>query len=184
MSSSIDMIRPKNFRDVARSLSAWVSPPPFPLGRLMRGGKFDTLSSLEELGSPRTILNLRRGPDPDHLDVSLRHVPALDSMEIYDMGTPKVRRWLGEVLDVLVDPDLAWPVYMHCTSGRDRTGVVAATVLMLLDVPEDAIVREYMLSDGADRGAIVRGIRALSAAKVSSLVDVSKLRRALRGDET
>lgn len=39
------------------------------------------------------------------------------------------------------------PVYFHCTAGKDRTGVCAAIVLMLLGVPDDEIVREFLLTN-------------------------------------
>lgn len=41
------------------------------------------------------------------------------------------------------------PALFHCAAGKDRTGVVAAMVLGLLDVPQDAIVDDYHASVGA-----------------------------------
>lgn len=38
------------------------------------------------------------------------------------------------------------PTVFHCAAGKDRTGVVAAIVLGLLGVEEDAIVADYMAS--------------------------------------
>jgi protein-tyrosine phosphatase len=37
-------------------------------------------------------------------------------------------------------------VAFHCMAGRDRTGMVAATLLRLLDTPVDAIVADYLQS--------------------------------------
>jgi protein-tyrosine phosphatase len=42
--------------------------------------------------------------------------------------------------------DAAYPVYVHCTWGRDRTGVVSAVVLLALGASRDAIMQEYLLS--------------------------------------
>jgi hypothetical protein len=42
--------------------------------------------------------------------------------------------------------DSAYPVYFHCTWGRDRTGVLAAIVLAALGAPRQAILSEYALS--------------------------------------
>ena len=39
------------------------------------------------------------------------------------------------------------PLYFHCTAGKDRTGVCAAVLLMLLGVSEDDIVREFLLTN-------------------------------------
>lgn len=38
------------------------------------------------------------------------------------------------------------PTLFHCAAGKDRTGVVAALVLGLLDIEEDAIVADYLRS--------------------------------------
>jgi protein tyrosine phosphatase (PTP) superfamily phosphohydrolase (DUF442 family) len=40
----------------------------------------------------------------------------------------------------------AYPLYAHCTWGRDRTGVFFALILLALDVSRDEILREYLLS--------------------------------------
>lgn len=39
------------------------------------------------------------------------------------------------------------PLYFHCTAGKDRTGVSAAILLTLLGVPDDDIVREFLLTN-------------------------------------
>lgn len=38
------------------------------------------------------------------------------------------------------------PFLVHCTSGKDRTGIAAALVLSALDVPRDAIFADYLAS--------------------------------------
>ncbi len=40
----------------------------------------------------------------------------------------------------------AYPVYFHCTWGRDRTGVVAALILLALGATTEDVMREYLLS--------------------------------------
>lgn len=52
-------------------------------------------------------------------------------------------RDVGEFRD-----DLEFPVFIHCTSGKDRTGIVIASVLWLLDISEDIIRKAYLLSEG------------------------------------
>lgn len=39
------------------------------------------------------------------------------------------------------------PLYFHCTAGKDRTGVCAAMLLMLLGMDDDAIVEEFLLTN-------------------------------------
>jgi protein-tyrosine phosphatase len=42
------------------------------------------------------------------------------------------------------------PTLIHCVAGRDRTGIVVACVLDLLDVPDDTIAADYALSSVVD----------------------------------
>jgi protein-tyrosine phosphatase len=53
-----------------------------------------------------------------------------------------------EVLAILTDP-AAYPVLLHCTAGKDRTGVLIALVLSLLGVPDETIVEDYARSGPA-----------------------------------
>lgn len=39
-----------------------------------------------------------------------------------------------------------YPVYFHCTYGRDRTGVIGALLLLTLGASRDAVMDEYLLS--------------------------------------
>jgi protein-tyrosine phosphatase len=43
------------------------------------------------------------------------------------------------------DPD-AYPIYFHCTYGRDRTGVVGALLLLALGATRATVMEEYLLS--------------------------------------
>lgn len=172
--------QPPNYRDVGEALGLWLEPSPLPTGRLLRGGKLDAFSALADVGNPGTILNLRRGPDPHHLTgVTLVQVAADNEQENYDTTARGVRQWLRRVLDVLADPATRWPVYVHCTSGRDRTGIVVATALLLVGVPREVVVEEYMLSEGADLALIQRAIDGLGDPARTLGLDPRKLRAAL-----
>jgi len=41
------------------------------------------------------------------------------------------------------------PALIHCTTGKDRTGWAAATLLMVLGVSDDDVMRDYMLTNTA-----------------------------------
>lgn len=36
---------------------------------------------------------------------------------------------------------------MHCTAGKDRTGILVALLYLLCDVPAEVIAKEYSLTD-------------------------------------
>ena len=40
-----------------------------------------------------------------------------------------------------------YPTLVHCTQGKDRTGIIVALLLFLLDVPLDAISYDYTMSE-------------------------------------
>ena len=40
------------------------------------------------------------------------------------------------------------PILIHCTAGKDRTGLGAALILSALGVPEEVIVDDYLISNG------------------------------------
>jgi protein-tyrosine phosphatase len=52
-----------------------------------------------------------------------------------------------EIIDSLLAFSGA-PLLFHCTSGKDRTGMVAAIVLLAVGVPREAVVEDYILTNG------------------------------------
>ncbi len=72
-------------------------------------------------------------------------------------ATVTVSRWLNIVLVGAALAFLGWfvicrlasatvPLVFHCTSGKDRTGVVAALLQTALGVDDDIVVAEYLAS--------------------------------------
>jgi protein-tyrosine phosphatase len=52
----------------------------------------------------------------------------------------------GDILRRIANPDNL-PTLIHCSAGKDRTGVAAMLILSLLGVPEDVILADYSLSN-------------------------------------
>ena len=142
-----------NFRDVGESLELVADSPVFPTRKLFRGGKIEFVTDAAAIQHPATILNLRRGPDPEHLPASYAHFPASNDLEKYETSNREVRSWLNDVVAFFSQSDTQFPVLIHCTSGKDRTGVVVAALLTIAGIDRSMIVEEYLLSDGEVRSS-------------------------------
>ncbi|KAI2641834.1 tyrosine/serine protein phosphatase [Hypomontagnella submonticulosa] len=52
---------------------------------------------------------------------------------------------IAEALRTLIEPS-SLPLLVHCTQGKDRTGLIVLLALMVLGVPAEAISHDYLLS--------------------------------------
>ncbi len=52
-----------------------------------------------------------------------------------------------------------YPLLLHCTQGKDRSGVLSALVLLLLDIPESVVMADYLITDQLTN--IERGMQAI-----------------------
>ena len=130
----------------------------------------------------RTVVDLRypweingRGRVPDHdgltyYNLSIEHRPydqaglgddvepvtflAERFAEVAQDGVVELR----SVLRVIGD-DQAGPVVFHCASGKDRTGIVAALVLILLGVSEADVVADFALTGLATERLVADWVR-------------------------
>jgi len=134
-------------------------------GRIFRTPRLDGLdeqgwTELVDAGV-RTIVDLRNPheiePLPLPTGVTRHHRPVevwedrdfmarwgdvLDSPEYYRANLEAWPELIVDALRAVADaPDGA--VVIHCSAGRDRTGLVTALLLSLVGVPHDAIVEDY-----------------------------------------
>lgn len=108
----------------------------------------------------RTTLEFEGGRFPvDDVPVDLHHLPLLDALpdpeafkltpgilatqyqEIARDAAPQI----GRVLTIVASRE-THPVIIHCTAGKDRTGVLVAVLLGLLGVDDQTIIDDYALS--------------------------------------
>lgn len=73
------------------------------------------------------------------------------------------RAEIKSIFDVLANEE-NWPVMVHCTQGKDRTGLVVLLVLGLLDVSKEEIKRDYLLS--------IKGLEADFADRVKAIAEI------------
>lgn len=143
--------RPRNFRDVGESLRS-LGVDLIPAGRLYRGGEFDVLCDSQQIhciGTPTTILNIRAKPDNTSVFPSTRfiHMPTKNGPRDYDTSSREVKTWIRDVLTQLSSLNAQdYPLFIHCRSGKDRTGIIVGILLILVGVPLEIVVQEYLLS--------------------------------------
>ncbi len=102
----------------------------------------------------RTVLDLRMeserlsNPDASCVDAKLVFAPLPIP---YGLSAADYLNVLHETPSIAVafhtfgDPE-AYPIYFHCTLGRDRTGIVGALLLLTLGASRETVMQEYLLS--------------------------------------
>jgi protein-tyrosine phosphatase len=145
----------------------------------------DALHRLDPVGGAvlaglelRTILDLRTQLEVDHapsaldgLAVRPTHISILaGDLQALPLELDAIYRYMIDecgdtiagAIKVLSAAD-AFPALVHCSAGKDRTGVVVALILAVLGVPDDVIAADYGLSAGyldAERTPAIGQLRA------------------------
>ena len=144
------------------------------LGGHTRRGVFvrsDTSANLTQEGSAAmlaygitTIVDLRRPSEVvrspyrgDQMGPVYRHLPLIDDdmtarldeapsmLDRYLMMVDECGASIRAIIEALADADGG--LVFHCFAGKDRTGIVAALVLALAGVPDDAIAQDFAETD-------------------------------------
>lgn len=68
-------------------------------------------------------------------------------IEILTSGATMMRTVIRHLLDSYTSEKAPPALFMHCTTGNNRTGIFISLLLLLLHVPRDLIVYEYTLSE-------------------------------------
>ncbi len=119
---------------------------------------------VEERGV-RTVVDLRGATEvdafPNHpmrdAGATIHHVPLIDPakressgfewetmtlIDLYRFILESAGPQFVEVLQIIAEP-ANHPLVFHCAAGKDRAGLIAATVLGLLEVDDEEIVTDY-----------------------------------------
>ncbi len=85
----------------------------------------------------------------------LRAAGAVDEQALAAVMSEIYRRFVRQhapvfsaFLRLLADNTTPLPLVFHCTAGKDRTGWAAALVLLAIGVPRDAVIADFMQSNG------------------------------------
>lgn len=74
--------------------------------------------------------------------------PHMNQMGLQGLALESVNVCTSEVKQVfgVLAKEENWPVLVHCTQGKDRTGLIVMLLLFLLEVDEAAIEKDYLVS--------------------------------------
>jgi len=137
----------RNLRDVGLGINEILARPLLKTGVLYRSGAPNDVSHKNVLPKVRTIINLRRTQDPSFGHIRPLQVAPRETMNNYVFTAYVFQEWIQRLFNTLYDVAI-WPTLLHCTAGKDRTGVVIALILKNIGVPDEAIIKEYMLGEG------------------------------------
>ena len=155
-------------------------------GRLLRG---DALHRLDDAarallaGLPvRTVVDLREDFEarlsPDALDgtgIAVLRMPVFRvTGDSFGQGPEELQAVYDHMVDhcgpalaaavAQVAAEEAQPVLVHCSAGKDRTGIVVALVLSLLGVADEVIAEDYHLTSAYLGEEFTHAVEQLQAA--------------------
>jgi hypothetical protein len=82
----------------------------------------------------------------DAIKILAPHMEDMGLVGLAEQSLDVCTHEVTQVFDVLGE-DKNWPVLVHCTQGKDRTGLIVMLVLLLLGVDEKTIDEDYRLSE-------------------------------------
>ena len=74
------------------------------------------------------------------------HMEAMGLVGLAENSLQVCTKEVKQVFDVLAD-EQNWPVLIHCTQGKDRTGLLVMLILFLLGVDVEAVDEDYRVSE-------------------------------------
>ncbi len=137
-----------NFRDVGGYINLILGEKKLHENQLLRGGSIDYVKTLDEIGQAKSIINMRNGADEAAFDAEYLHFPMSNKIEKYDTSQKEVKIWLNQIIKTFENPAIQFPILVHCLSGKDRTGIVIAAILLIIGIQKEIIIEEYLLSEG------------------------------------
>jgi protein tyrosine/serine phosphatase len=119
----------------------------------------------------RTVVDLRGVAEVDafpnrpmsEAGATVHHVPLIDPekreqagldwetmtlVDLYRFLLERAGTEFVEVMQIIAEP-ANHPLVFHCAAGKDRAGLVAATVLGLLEVDDEEIIADYAATEAA-----------------------------------
>jgi len=85
-------------------------------------------------------------PNKQEEEKLLNSFSNMGEVYLYYIQDPEYGRKIMEALKIIATP-ANHPLVFHCAVGKDRTGILAAILLSVLDVPDEDIIADYALTE-------------------------------------
>ena len=145
-----------NVRDIGGYESTLVEGGRIRQGVFYRGAK---LNSIKKKGKPQLHEELGVGLEIDLRDEQQCTGPYVDGVEYFPVSIPsgteeerftEFAEEYQKIYGKIAETDQV--IYLHCSAGADRTGLVTFMLLALCGVQYEDIARDYMFTNFADQG--------------------------------
>jgi protein-tyrosine phosphatase len=101
----------------------------------------------EAQSAPAQLLRLMANPTQANAALGGGQVETMFAAAYRDfVSLPSAQAAYGQLFAALGQEDTL-PALFHCTTGKDRTGWAAAALLLLLGVPEDVVMEDFLQSN-------------------------------------
>ncbi|MBF0552365.1 MAG: tyrosine-protein phosphatase [Deltaproteobacteria bacterium] len=91
-----------------------------------------------------------------------------DLIQLYRQFVDEYAEAYAQVFDDLAEHGPGMVV--HCTAGKDRSGVAAALVLMAVNVPDETIIADYLLTDQYYAPSVAPPYKRLDPTRIQPLL--------------
>jgi hypothetical protein len=95
--------------------------------------------------------------------------------DLYRRTLPTIGSSLATVIELIVASPGA--TLVHCTAGKDRTGIVVAVVLTAVGVSREQVVADYTVTEGNMEGVLARMATAPGVADAAVVADRARRMR-------
>ncbi|WP_235735477.1 tyrosine-protein phosphatase [Nocardioides alcanivorans] len=151
---------------------------------LYRGDAFwpgDVTPHQVKVWPPAVVIDLRSDAEVARVRYDWTEPAVFRHHPIHEAAVPTDLRAQGQLVDLyrfllkqapdrlaavanIVGDDLEGPALVHCAAGKDRTGIVVASLLLAADVEPEAVIDDYVQTAGNMDALIERWAAAARAA--------------------